>query len=164
MRAMAQDRAPDPAAAASDVNAARTTTPRASYIAAMDVMEAARRWATVWERAWPAKDVEAIVALYADEVHYRALVLREPEVGIAGVRAYLQRTFGEEDDVECRFGQPVAGGDRAAVEWWSRWTEAGADLTMAGVTILRFDADGMVVDHRDYWNQSDRREPPFDGW
>ena len=37
-------------------------------------------------------------------------------------------------------------------------------LTMAGVTILRFDADGLVVDHRDYWNQSERREPPFDGW
>ena len=35
---------------------------------------------------------------------------------------------------------------------------------MAGVTILRFDSDGMVVDHRDYWNQLDRREPPFDGW
>ena len=35
---------------------------------------------------------------------------------------------------------------------------------MAGVTILRFDADGMVVDHRDYWNQSDRRQPPFEDW
>ena len=37
------------------------------------------------------------------------------------------------------------------------WTEAGADLTMAGVTILRFGADGSVVDQRDYWNQSDLR-------
>ena len=46
----------------------------------------------------------------------------------------------------------------------ARATEGGDDLTMAGVTILRFDADGMVVDHRDYWNQVDRREPPFDGW
>ena len=58
----------------------------------------------------------------------------------------------------------MAGGDRAAVEWWSSWIETGDDLTMAGVTILRFDADGMVVDHRDYWNQLDQREPPFDGW
>ena len=71
---------------------------------------------------------------------------------------------GEEDAIECRFGEPVVGGDRAAVEWWSSWTEDDNDLTMAGVTILRFDADGMVVDHRDYWNQSDRREPPFEDW
>ena len=63
----------------------------------MDVIGAARRWAGVWERAWAAKDVEAIVALYSDRVRYRALVLREPELGVVGVRAYLQRTFGEED-------------------------------------------------------------------
>jgi hypothetical protein len=30
--------------------------------------------------------------------------------------------------------------------------------------VLRFDADGLVVDHRDYWNEVDRREPPYDGW
>lgn len=130
----------------------------------MDVIDAARRWAGVWERAWTAKDVDAIVALYSDSVRYRALTLREPEFGVVGVRAYLQRTFGEEDAIECRFGEPVAGGDRAAVEWWSSWTENGNDVTMAGVTVLRFDTDGMVVDHRDYWNQSDRREPPFEDW
>lgn len=130
----------------------------------MDVISSARRWAGVWERAWAAKDVEAIVALYSDSARYRALVLREPELGVAGVRAYLQRTFAEEDAIECRFGEPVASGDRAVVEWWSSWTEDGDDLTMAGATLLRFDADGMVVDHRDYWNQADRREPPFEGW
>jgi hypothetical protein len=130
----------------------------------MDVIDAARRWATVWERAWPVKDVESIVALYADGVEYRALVLREPELGIAGVRAYLTRTFAEEDAIECRFGEPLAAGDRAGVEWWASWTEEGEDLTLAGVTLLRFDADGRVVDHRDYWNQVDRRERPFAGW
>ena len=75
-----------------------------------------------------------------------ALVLREPELGIDGVRAYLERIFGEEDAIECRFGEPVVGDDRAAVEWWSSWIEAGAEMTMAGVTILRFDPDGMVID------------------
>ena len=130
----------------------------------MDSAEAARRWAQVWTGAWPAKDVEAIVALYADGAQYRALVLREPELGTAGVRRYLEQNFAVEHDVECRFGEPFAAGDRAAVEWWASWNEAGADLTMAGVTILRFNDDGMVVDHRDYWNQSGQREQPFRGW
>jgi hypothetical protein len=35
---------------------------------------------------------------------------------------------------------------------------------LAGVTALRFDDDGKVVDHRDYWNQVERREPPYAGW
>jgi hypothetical protein len=35
---------------------------------------------------------------------------------------------------------------------------------MAGVTVLRFRSDGLVVDHRDYWNEVGGREPPFPGW
>ena len=130
----------------------------------MDAEAAARRWRDTWERAWPAKDVDAIVALYSDEVPYRALVFREPDLGLAGVRRYLEENFGVEEDVECRFGDPVVDGDRAAVEWWASWREEGKDLTLAGATFLRFDDDALVVDHRDYWNEVPRREPPFEGW
>ena len=118
----------------------------------------------MWERAWPAKDIEAIAALYAEDVEYRALVFREPERGVDGVRGYLRRNFDVEHDIECRFGDPTPAGDRAAVEWWASWVEDGEELTLAGVTILRFDSSGLIVDHRDYWNQVERREPPFDGW
>jgi hypothetical protein len=30
--------------------------------------------------------------------------------------------------------------------------------------VLRFDDDGQIVDHRDYWNQVERRQPPYQGW
>jgi hypothetical protein len=30
--------------------------------------------------------------------------------------------------------------------------------------VLRFDDEGKVVDHRDYWNEIERREPPYHGW
>ncbi|MDQ3822946.1 MAG: nuclear transport factor 2 family protein [Actinomycetota bacterium] len=130
----------------------------------MDVDAAARHWAETWTRAWPAKNVDAIASLYADDALYRALVFREPELGVEGVRRYLRDNFAVEEDVECQFGEPVASGDRAAVEWWATWVEGGRRLTLAGATILRFRADGLVVDHRDYWNEVDRREPPFQGW
>jgi ketosteroid isomerase-like protein len=130
----------------------------------MDTEEAARRWKETWERAWPARDVEAIASLYADQALYRALVFREPNRGISGVRRYLEENFGVEQAIECWFGDPIATGDRAAVEWWGTWIEDGQRLTLAGATVLRFDADGQVVDHRDYWNHVERREPPFDGW
>jgi hypothetical protein len=115
-------------------------------------------------RAWPAHDVEAIVALYAEDAVYRALAFRDPEGGAGAARRYLERTFAEERDVECRFGEPIASGDRAAVEWWATWLEGERRLTLAGTTVLRFDAEGLVVDHRDYWNEVDRREEAYEGW
>ena len=130
----------------------------------MTAADAARRWAAVWSQAWPAKDVEAIVALYADEVQYRALAFREADRGRAGVRAYLQQNFAVENNIECRFGEPVAASERAAVEWWASWEEGGEQLTLAGISLVRFDEHGLVTDQRDYWNQEDRREPPYPGW
>ena len=130
----------------------------------MDTARLAANWARTWTRAWPARDVEAIVSLYAEPALYRALIFREPEAGPASVRRYLTENFGIEEDIECWFGEPIVGGDRAAVEWWATWIEGGTRLTLAGTTILRFDSDGLVVDHRDYWNQVDRREEPYRGW
>lgn len=130
----------------------------------MDIEEAARRWAETWTRAWPAKDVEAISALYAEEAVYRALAFREPDRRLAGVRRYLSDNFGVEEELECWFGEPLAAGDRAAVQWWGTWLEDGRRLSMAGTSVLRFDDEGLVVDHRDYWNEVDRRETPYPGW
>jgi hypothetical protein len=31
-------------------------------------------------------------------------------------------------------------------------------------TFLRFDTDGLVVDHRDYWSHVDRIDSPHEGW
>jgi SnoaL-like domain len=126
--------------------------------------DAARRWASTWQRAWPERDIEAIVALYAEGVEYRALAFRSPEVGPEGVRAYLSREFGVEDDIACRFGTPVTSGERSAVEWWASWVEEGQPITLAGSTFLRFDATGLVIDHRDYWSHVDAIQPPHEGW
>jgi predicted SnoaL-like aldol condensation-catalyzing enzyme len=108
--------------------------------------------------------LDAIAALYGDDTRYRALAFREPDRGPAGVRRYLSENFAVEEELECWFGEPIVAGDRAAVEWWATWTENGERLTLAGTTMLRFDGGGRVVDHRDYWNQVDRREAPYDGW
>jgi YD repeat-containing protein len=32
------------------------------------------------------------------------------------------------------------------------------------VTVLYFDEQGQVVEHRDYDNHIERREPPYSGW
>jgi transposase InsO family protein len=128
----------------------------------MDASAAAQRWADTWSQAWPRRDAEAIAALYSDAAVYRAPAFRPPVAG--GARGYLDEQFPVESNIDCRFGRPIVSGDRAAVEWWGSWTEEGQELTFAGVTVLRFDDQGRVIEHRDYYNHVERRESPYPGW
>ena len=130
----------------------------------MNTNEAASRWAQTWTHAWPARDAESIVALYAPNARYLSYPFRAPDEGTDGVRSYVTGTFAEEANIECWFGEPVASGGRAAVEWWASWTEEGEEITLAGITVLRFDDQGLVMDQRDYWNQFDGRRPPYPNW
>jgi ketosteroid isomerase-like protein len=130
----------------------------------MLAIDAAERWRQTWEQGWPRGDVDAIAGLYAPDATYRALAFREPDRGIDGVRRYLRENFDAESQVKCRFGEPITMGARAAIQWWASWTEAGERVSMAGVTLLRFQEDGQVIDHRDYWNQDDDLVEPYEGW
>jgi len=105
-----------------------------------------------------------MAAFYAPDATYLSVPFREPDRGVEGVRSYLTREFGVETDIECCFRSPVVDGQRAAIEWWASWVEGGQELTLAGSTFLRFNDDGLIVDHRDYWNQVDERRPPYDTW
>ncbi len=128
------------------------------------VAVAARRWKDTWETAWPRRDWEAVARLYAPHARYRALAFREASLGTEGVVEYLRANFEAESEVTCRFNEPLATSERAAVEWWASWVEDGERLSMAGVTLLRFEATGLVIDHRDYWNQLPGGCAPYPDW
>ena len=132
----------------------------------MTAAEAARRWADVWARGWRAHDVDAIVDLYAEDARFRSAPFRDPHLGRAGVRAYVEWAFAsEEPGGNVRFGEPlVAGSDRAVVEYWATLREGGKDVTIAGIAVLRFGTDGRVVEQRDYWSMEDRRRDAPAGW
>ena len=123
---------------------------------------AAARWATTWERAWPAGDTAGVAALYAAGAVYRSHPFRAPEPGSA--LGYVTRTFAEESDVVCRFNPPLVTGRHAAVEWWSTWREGDETVTLAGVTLLTFDEAGLVTGHTDYWAAEAGAQPPYPGW
>lgn len=114
----------------------------------MRTAEAARAWADVWSHAWPAADAAAIEALYAPMAALTSHPFRDPqEPG-----EYVRWAFATQAEAECRFGQPIVEGSRAAVEWWGVITSTdGSVETIAGVSLLRFDAQGLVVAQRDAW-------------
>jgi hypothetical protein len=119
---------------------------------------AARSWVETWSRSWPAADVEAIAALYAAGALFYSHPFREPEPP----RDYVARVFAEQAEAQCRFGEPVVSGDRAAVDWWGVITDRdGSVEAVAGTSLLRFDEDGLVVEQRDVWaGEPGRRELP----
>jgi SnoaL-like domain len=120
----------------------------------VDTREAARRWAETWERGWRALDPEPVAALYADDCR---LFLSHPFRPHAPPRAYVARALGDTEWAEPWFGEPMVAGDRAAVEWWAFAREGGTDVTIAGVSLLRFGAEGLVVEQRDVFALTEGR-------
>jgi len=127
-------------------------------------LEFARVWAQTWSLAWPRKDADAIASLYAPGASYRSHPFRMPKIGPGGAKEYVLGAFAEEDAIECWFAEPIAAGDRAAVEWWAVYRWEGKEWTLAGTSVLRFAADGMVAEHTDYWVMDEGRRLPAPGW
>jgi hypothetical protein len=123
----------------------------------MDARISVRAWIEGWTRGWEDGDPEPIAALYDRDAVFSSHPFRELE---ASARDYALRAFADEELVECRFGEPVVDGDRAAVEYWAVLSSGGEHQTLAGVTLLRFAPTGLVVEHRDVWAMQPGRIEP----
>jgi hypothetical protein len=126
----------------------------------MDVEVAARRWAEVLRAAWPAGEVGAFAALYADTARFRQ-PFRDPEPAAEHMRKAL--SLGAPRP-EVWVGEPLVGGDCAAVEWWAVIVIDGEPRAFAATAWLRFDADGRVTEEHDYVQASPERTEPWPGW
>jgi nuclear transport factor 2 (NTF2) superfamily protein len=126
----------------------------------VDVDAAARAWVEAWSRGWAAKDPAFVAEAYAPDCVFRSHPFREP----ADIFEYARENFEVEEEVEFEFGEPVAAGNRAAVEYWATMREEGREVTLAGTAVLRFGGDGLVVEHRDYWTMEPGRRKPPAGW
>lgn len=114
----------------------------------MSTREAAERWRRTWARGWHGHDAESILELYADGAFFQSHPFRDPQTP----RAYVEPTLAAEAWADCTFMEPLVEGERAAVEWAAetRLKDGGTEK-LAGVSLLRFNADGLVVEQRDFW-------------
>jgi SnoaL-like protein len=114
----------------------------------VETREAARRWARIWQVSWVAHDTSAIAGLYAADAIFQSHPFREAEP----VREYVERVFAEEASADPVFGEPLVEADRAVVEWRARTTlENGSEENLIGVSLLHFNAEGLVIEQRDIW-------------
>src|SRR5207247_7460702 len=107
-----------------------------------------QRCATWRARGWRAHNAAATTALYAEAASWQQHPFHEPEPH------YPARVFAEEESAQSRFGTPIVDGDQAAVPWsaQTRLTDGGTE-DLAGASLLRFRADGLEVEERDFRNQ-----------
>ena len=114
----------------------------------MDTRVAAERWRRAWARGWHGHEPADILSLYAEGAYFRSHPFREPQEPAD----YVVPTLAAEAWADCSFEEPIVDGDRAAVEWRAETRlKDGGKETLAGVSLLRFDGDGLVVEHRDFW-------------
>ena len=114
----------------------------------MDTREAAERWRRTWARGWHGHDAGPILELYAEDAFFQSHPFRDTQAP----RDYIEPTLAAEAWADCEFLEPIVEGDRAVVEWRAdtRLKEGGVEK-LAGVSFLRFDQNGLVVEQRDFW-------------
>lgn len=123
-----------------------------------------RSWLEAYRRAWEEKDAEAAAALFDEQATYRSNIFEEAYVGREGVRRYWQDVTRTQEDVRVAIGRPFADGDRVAAEFWTTMRNDGADVTLPGCLLLRFDEDGLCLSLREYWQFEPGRLDPPPGW
>lgn len=123
-------------------------------------------WLAAYHQAWITRDAEGVARLFTDDASYHSHPFRPPYVGRAAIADYWRRATASQEDFELRWGNPVVAGDRMAVEWWATMRDAeGGDVTLPGCLIVRFAANGLCEELREYWHlEVGRRIAPPAGW
>jgi ketosteroid isomerase-like protein len=116
-------------------------------------------------RQTPAQDLarfyEALTpaSLAALDVRYAADArFKDPfnEVtGTAAIRRIFAHMFATTEAPRFVVTDCIEQGEQAMLGWEFHFVLRGRALTVRGVTHLRFDADGRVVLHRDYWDAAE---------
>jgi predicted SnoaL-like aldol condensation-catalyzing enzyme len=121
-------------------------------------------WIDAYRRAWEQRDADAAAALFTEDAEYRTHPFLEPHRGRDGVRSYWTDVTSTQANVAVRMGHPFRDGERVTVEFWTTMQNAGADVTLAGCLLLRFDGSGLCSALREYWFFEEGTAEPHSGW
>jgi ketosteroid isomerase-like protein len=121
-------------------------------------------WLEAYRRAWEEADADAAAALFTEDATYRSNIFQDAYEGRDGVRRYWEDVTATQEDVRVAMGRPFMDGDRVAAEFWTTMRSDGADITLPGCLLLRFDEDGLCAALREYWHVEQGRLDPPAGW
>lgn len=127
--------------------------------------DALHDWIAKYGRAWRERDTEAAAQLFTETAIYDSHPFREPYRGRDGVREYWKWATRDQSNLELRFGHAILDGHYAAVEWWAILDEKGTGtVTIPGCLFLRFSADALCEELREYWAYEKKPIEPRGNW
>ncbi len=107
-------------------------------------------WLEQYRKAWIERHAAAAGALFTEDGVYRDHAFQAPHVGRAAIERYWSTVTASQTEVELRYGVPIVGGRRLAVEWWANLVANGAPITLAGEFLLTFAENGQCRELREY--------------
>ena len=101
-------------------------------------------------------DLPRLGELYAADAHFKDPF--NDVRGVSAIRAIFEHMFRQVHAPRFVFHLALAQGDAALLTWtmhYRRSARATQESAIRGSTELRFDADGLVALHRDYWDAAE---------
>ena len=112
----------------------------------------ARRLARFYETLTPAA-LPGLDQLYAPDARFKDPF--NEVAGTAAIRRIFAHMFATTEAPRFEVTDCIEQGEQAMLGWAFHFALRGRPLVVRGVTHLRFDADGRVVLHRDYWDAAE---------
>lgn len=134
-----------------------TIAPALQPAADSEAERAARlRFQSFFESLTPERVERDIASVYASNaILHDTLVTHE---GLDDIRNYLKRTAERADSVKVSVDEWLRGRDAQYMRWtmditWSAFKK-GQTTRSSGVSLIRFDAEGKVLVHYDFWDSA----------
>ena len=148
----------DPALASSEAGSRASTLPQAGGgpgpvgAGLLANPSPARRLADFYETLTPAS-IATLGDHYAPDARFKDPF--NEVAGTAAIRRIFEHMFATTDAPRFVVTDCIEQGEQAMLGWAFHFALRGRALTVRGVTHLRFDAEGRVTLHRDYWDAAE---------
>lgn len=90
---------------------------------------------------------------YAADAHFRDPF--NDVRGLAAIEGIFRHMFENTDQPRFTIRQRMAQGEHAFVTWVFDFGLRGKHYTVEGASHIRFNPDGLVTEHRDYWDAAE---------
>ena len=106
-----------------------------------------------WYAAITPQTIARAAEFYAADAHFR-----DPFNDVRGVPAIetiFRHMFASTEQPRFVIIERIAQDDQAFVTWRFLFTLRGVEYQVEGGSHLRFNAQGLVIEHRDYWDAAE---------
>jgi hypothetical protein len=139
-----------------DYQAALASRPGVPLSNWMEGRRAASRFEALYGNLTRANVEASVRSVYAPEAWFNDTIATE--VGIDAIERYLLKTADGTESVQAKVQDVAVSGADCYVRWTmvvrAKKLAGGEPVTTEGVSHLRFDDQGRIIVHQDFWNPS----------